>query len=228
MCAAAKRRCAFAAPGRRRPAASPTAAESAARTHRKHGRLIEVHGQFVAVTVRDRAALIRHRRGDYAAVRAQLRRAADGDALDDAVIDGNRRVSRDGNEKAARIDEPGYIHQPLEPHAAAHVVGGVRGAAQVRRKVALLPRHRIAAHGRAVDDALRGPAHRAEQNHVPLVAKVGRVPQLLVGNVVVGNLQAVEGHPEPASFCVLVQVCTSAIRGAASSCMATLGTSAEA
>src|ERR1017187_2918870 len=116
---------------------------------------------MVAVVVCDGAAFICYSRIDHAAARMQVGSALNGDAFRQAVIDGDGCVACNGDEQAAGVDELADVVDTLKSHAAAHIVGGVGGVAQIGSDIALLEGNRFAGRRRSGGAALRPAARPA-------------------------------------------------------------------
>src|SRR5690606_5983117 len=83
---------------------------------------VEVDTQLRVVTVRDRTPRIRPGDAEHAAGRPQLPRLADAHALRQAEVDRQRRAVGEGDERAARLDEPLQVEHTAQSEAATHVV----------------------------------------------------------------------------------------------------------
>ncbi len=173
------------------------ASQATGHAHLKYRRLVEVDGQLVAVAIGDRAPLVSEDGAVDAAARLQLARGHHGHPLDQPVVNGDCRIAPDRDEKPSLLDEALQIDHALQFDPPADVIGLIGRRPDVRRQLALLPGDGIAALGDAIDDRLRAARRRPQDDHVVFGAQIRRIAQDVYGDVVVGELQAIEGEAEP-------------------------------
>ena len=155
-------------------------------------------GQVRAIAVGDGIVLRDKDRVQHGADDARIATRHNADAGREAGVDGELRGVFAGDEQAALLDEFLEMFEAVVAEAGADVVGGV-DAAEVRREVRLLPRHRVVPRRQAVDDVERGgAANRREDDDVVLRAQIILLRDGLRAHVVEGNAGGVEGVAPPA------------------------------